>query len=291
MDLTLKTSDGKLIRLERLQRSLSFAEVKHLCEGECGFAGAHQQLFYKGKQLDDSCTLEEAGITGKVPLFLKKATSWGVESAKGPAGTVPCAAGCGQFGTARTDNYCTKCFAKRPRTEREALWRGILEEGAESQTSEVSSTRCSSEVSDAEVSEEFTVGTAVKICGLRSAIDLNGRRGWVVKYVEETSRYCVKLKGIEGTKALRPENLHRLHEVAPLSASKVRVQRDKTKCWICSKRCGLVGFECRCGYVFCSMHRHAEDHHCDFDHTSWGREVLKRKNPRLVPNCLQLLGA
>lgn len=52
------------------------------------------------------------------------------------------------------------------------------------------------------------------------------------------------------------------------------VQEDKTKCWSCSKKCGLAGFDCRCGYKFCAKHRHAEDHNCDFDHKSKGREIL-----------------
>mmetsp|Transcript_44729 Transcript_44729/g.80426 ORF Transcript_44729/g.80426 Transcript_44729/m.80426 type:complete len:319 (-) Transcript_44729:177-1133(-) len=60
------------------------------------------------------------------------------------------------------------------------------------------------------------------------------------------------------------------------------VQTDKTKCWFCSRKCGLTGFECRCGYVFCSKHRHAEEHNCDFDHKSRGREIIAKANPSLV---------
>lgn len=61
-------------------------------------------------------------------------------------------------------------------------------------------------------------------------------------------------------------------------------QTDKTKCWTCSKKCGLTGFECRCGYVFCSKHRHAEDHLCDFDHKTAGREIIAKANEKVVGN-------
>lgn len=64
-------------------------------------------------------------------------------------------------------------------------------------------------------------------------------------------------------------------------------QTDKTKCWHCGKKCGLTGFECRCGYIFCSKHRHAEEHDCDFDHKSRGREIIAKANPNIVNKGLQ----
>lgn len=59
-------------------------------------------------------------------------------------------------------------------------------------------------------------------------------------------------------------------------------QEDRTKCWICSKKCGLTGFDCRCGYVFCAKHRHAEDHDCDFDHMGRGRKILAKNMPNIA---------
>jgi len=58
-------------------------------------------------------------------------------------------------------------------------------------------------------------------------------------------------------------------------------QTDRTKCWHCGKKCGLTGFDCRCGYVFCSKHRYAEEHNCDFDHKSRGREIIAKANPNI----------
>jgi hypothetical protein len=64
-------------------------------------------------------------------------------------------------------------------------------------------------------------------------------------------------------------------------------QTDKTKCWKCNRKVGLTGFECRCLYVFCSKCRHAEDHDCDFDHKSKGREIIAKANPQLVEQKLE----
>jgi len=57
------------------------------------------------------------------------------------------------------------------------------------------------------------------------------------------------------------------------------VQANRSRCFTCSKKVGLLGFECRCGYVYCSGHRHAADHSCSFDYASFDRERLAKANP------------
>ena len=58
-----------------------------------------------------------------------------------------------------------------------------------------------------------------------------------------------------------------------------KVQKNRKRCWCCQKKVGLLGFECRCGYVFCSLHRHADQHECDFDYKAFDRENLSKANP------------
>lgn len=74
------------------------------------------------------------------------------------------------------------------------------------------------------------VGDVVEIHGLQGAKELNGRRGRVVKYVEETQRYGVKLEGEEETKAVKPANLHKLDGVelkGPAGAGATLSQRAR----------------------------------------------------------------
>jgi len=54
----------------------------------------------------------------------------------------------------------------------------------------------------------------------------------------------------------------------------IRNQQDSTRCYSCRRKIGLTGFQCQCGFHFCSTHRHAEDHECTFDHKARGREIL-----------------
>ena len=56
-------------------------------------------------------------------------------------------------------------------------------------------------------------------------------------------------------------------------------QLDKTKCWKCQTKVGLLGFKCRCDYVFCAKHRYNNEHDCDFDYKTKAREEIARNNP------------
>ncbi|EGZ16381.1 hypothetical protein PHYSODRAFT_286483 [Phytophthora sojae] len=57
------------------------------------------------------------------------------------------------------------------------------------------------------------------------------------------------------------------------------VQKNKKRCWECKKKVGLTAIECRCGYVFCSSHRYADQHNCSFDFKAADRAELARRNP------------
>lgn len=66
------------------------------------------------------------------------------------------------------------------------------------------------------------------------------------------------------------------------------VDKDKKKrCQSCNKRVRLLGFECRCGHVFCGDHRYPEKHSCTFDYKKMEREVLAVKNPLIKADKLE----
>ncbi|KAI3939847.1 hypothetical protein MKW98_029623 [Papaver atlanticum] len=55
----------------------------------------------------------------------------------------------------------------------------------------------------------------------------------------------------------------------------------KHRCFSCNKKVGLTGIKCKCGSVFCSLHRYPEKHSCDFDYKGVGRESLAKLNPQV----------
>ena len=48
----------------------------------------------------------------------------------------------------------------------------------------------------------------------------------------------------------------------------------KKKCHLCDKKIGLLGFDCKCGHIFCSIHRFPENHSCTFDHKTFKKKIL-----------------
>ncbi|MQL96364.1 hypothetical protein Taro_029039 [Colocasia esculenta] len=66
-----------------------------------------------------------------------------------------------------------------------------------------------------------------------------------------------------------------------------KAPRRPRRCDGCNKKVGLLGFECRCGGMFCGTHRHPEQHGCTFDYRAVGREEIARANPLVKADKLQ----
>ncbi|CAH8465205.1 unnamed protein product [Schistosoma turkestanicum] len=58
--------------------------------------------------------------------------------------------------------------------------------------------------------------------------------------------------------------------------------KTKPRCAVCHKRVGLTGFSCRCGGLYCSIHRYSDAHNCSFDYRESGQEEIRRSNPQIV---------
>jgi len=63
-----------------------------------------------------------------------------------------------------------------------------------------------------------------------------------------------------------------------LTTAMTHKRRDR--CLQCGKKTGLATtYTCRCGGMFCAIHRYAETHSCTFDYKAEGREMIARNNP------------
>jgi len=62
-----------------------------------------------------------------------------------------------------------------------------------------------------------------------------------------------------------------------------KVQTKKDRCFTCNKKLRLAQqFSCKCEYVFCSEHRYADKHTCDFDYAADAKDKLRKNNPTVV---------
>lgn len=64
-------------------------------------------------------------------------------------------------------------------------------------------------------------------------------------------------------------------------------KKKKNRCVTCRKKVGLTGFECRCGGLYCAIHRYSDKHECSFDYRELGAAEIRRNNPVVVGEKIQ----
>ncbi|EJW04084.1 hypothetical protein EDEG_01606 [Edhazardia aedis USNM 41457] len=56
----------------------------------------------------------------------------------------------------------------------------------------------------------------------------------------------------------------------------------KIQCAKCKKKLRVSNnFVCRCGFIFCALHRFDDQHDCSYDFVKDGKEMLQKNNPKV----------
>uniref|UniRef100_A0A3P9CBD7 Zinc finger, AN1-type domain 5b n=1 Tax=Maylandia zebra TaxID=106582 RepID=A0A3P9CBD7_9CICH len=61
----------------------------------------------------------------------------------------------------------------------------------------------------------------------------------------------------------------------------------KNRCFMCRKKVGLTGFDCRCGNLFCGIHRYSDKHNCPYDYKAEAAAKIRKENPVVVAEKIQ----
>ncbi|KAL1558894.1 AN1-type zinc finger protein 5 [Salvia divinorum] len=62
-------------------------------------------------------------------------------------------------------------------------------------------------------------------------------------------------------------------------AASTLTPQQRSRCSVCKKRLGVLGFTCRCGAGFGGAHRHPEAHGCLFDFKEAEKIAIRKQNP------------
>ncbi|KAL5169295.1 Zinc finger A20 and AN1 domain-containing stress-associated protein 8 [Glycine soja] len=65
----------------------------------------------------------------------------------------------------------------------------------------------------------------------------------------------------------------------PEGSGEAKLKDGPKRCSSCNKRVGLTGFNCRCGDLFCAVHRYSDKHNCPFDYRTAARDAIAKANP------------
>lgn len=98
----------------------------------------------------------------------------------------------------------------------------------------------------------------------------NGKEPIVVDKVDVQVK-PIEPKAITVPESSTPANTGESEEAKP--------KQGPNRCTTCKKRVGLTGFNCRCGNLFCAMHRYSDKHECPFDYRTAARDAIAKANP------------
>ncbi|XP_036115387.1 AN1-type zinc finger protein 6-like isoform X1 [Molossus molossus] len=71
------------------------------------------------------------------------------------------------------------------------------------------------------------------------------------------------------------------------SKSPEKPKQKKNRCFMCRKKVGLTGFECRCENVYCGVHRYSDVHNCSYNYKADAAEKIRKENPVVVGEKIQ----
>ncbi|XP_034728922.1 AN1-type zinc finger protein 3 homolog isoform X1 [Etheostoma cragini] len=237
----------------------------------------------------------------------------GSEGSKPPSNVnvVPPRCPCGFWGSSKTMNLCSKCFAdiQKKQPDNDCAPKASSSSSSSSQAdmfcNETNGSISHSLMSMPNTSEDPGETGVPSL----SAQDEVSSTDMAYSSLSTPTKRSFE-SASESESDVSPEKRARVGDVAegeessssslsasPSSSSRSSSkQRSRKRCHRCQTKLELVQQElgsCRCGYVFCMLHRLPEQHECLFDHLGRGRQeaVLKMvKLDRKVGRSCQRIG-
>ncbi|KAK6312899.1 AN1-type zinc finger protein 5 isoform X2 [Coregonus clupeaformis] len=191
---------------------------------------------------------------------------------------VLCATGCGFYGNPRNNGMCSVCY-------KEHLNRQQSSDHGLSQLSPI----VGSPTPDASAIQRLEASLAKVDPSSGSAADMAGTIQGSLPVTQQMTEMSISRE--DKADPLEPV-VTQPTASSPATASGDKAKGDtpnpkKNRCFMCRKKVGLTGFDCRCGNLFCGLHRYSDKHNCPYDYKAEAAAKIRKENPVVVADKIQ----
>ncbi|NXD69019.1 ZFAN5 protein, partial [Eolophus roseicapillus] len=199
-----------------------------------------------------------------------------------------CTTGCGFYGSPRTNGMCSVCYKEFLQRQQSSDRISPPGRGFLSEKSVLNGCK-------PRLPHDFSSRENTCICSVVYLVVANSPSAQTPVTHQMTAMSISREENSSET-----EELLKTEEASSASSSSGRLiaegktasekpKQKKNRCFTCRKKIGLTGFDCRCGNLFCAIHRYSDMHACPYDYKAEAAEKIRKENPIVIAEKIQKL--